>query len=151
MRHVMSAQSLGLGLLAVGLVLTMPARPVAAQAQAAGKLKVTVNYTGQGTVDKTHQLIVWLFDTPDINAQSTPLATDVITENNGSDSFSGLPKTVYIAAAYNEKGDYDGTSGPPPAGTPVTIYGGEGTATGVATGGDDAAVTVAFDGSMRMQ
>ena len=101
-----------------------------ASAQQTGQLKVTVDYKGPGTVDKSHQIFVWVFDTPDIGATSTPISSDVITTNGGTASFSGLPKTVYLAAAFNEKGDYDGTQGPPPTGTPVTIYGGMGTATG---------------------
>jgi len=79
-----------------------------------------------------------------------PIATDQATSNGTTLSFSGLPKTVYLAAAYNEKGTFDGTQGPPPSGTPVTIYGGMGTATAVPTGGDDAKVTVTFDDSVRM-
>ncbi len=115
-----------------------------------GHLKVTVDYKGQGGVDKTHQLIVWIFDTPDINESSTPLMQDLVTANGGSVSFTGLPKTVYLAAAYNEKGDYDGSGGPPPSGTPVTVYGGIGTAAGVTTGDDSSIVTVDFDDSTRM-
>lgn len=124
--------------------------PVRAAAPNTGELKVTVNYKGPGTVDKGHQIFVWVFDTPDISASSEPLSSDVITSNGGSVSFSGLPKTVYLAAAFNEKGDYDGTQGPPPTGTPVTIYGGMGTAKGVETGGAEAAVTIEFDDTTRM-
>jgi uncharacterized protein (DUF2141 family) len=121
-----------------------------ASAQQTGKLQVTVDYKGAGTVDKTHQIFVWVFDTPDINENSVPIATDQATSNGTTLSFSGLPKTVYLAAAYNEKGTFDGTQGPPPSGTPVTIYGGMGTASAVPTGGDDAKVTVTFDDSVRM-
>ena len=115
-----------------------------------GQLKVTVDYKGPGTVDKSHQIFVWVFDSPDIQASSVPIASDVITTNGGSASFTGLPKTVYLAAAFNEKGDYDGTQGPPPSGTPVTIYGGMGTAKAVDTGGAEATVTITFDDSTRM-
>jgi hypothetical protein len=125
--------------------------PLQATAPDTGQLKVTVNYKGSGTVDKSHQIFVWVFDNPDIGANSVPISSDVITTNGGMASFSGLPKTVYLAAAFNEKGDYDGTQGPPPAGTPVTIYGGIGSAKAVETGGADAAVAVTFDDSTRMQ
>jgi uncharacterized protein (DUF2141 family) len=140
-------KSLVLFAAAVALCATAPLR---AAAPDTGQLKVTVNYKGPGTVDKSHQIFVWVFDTPDISASSQPISSDVITANGGSASFSGLPKTVYLAAAYNEKGDYDGTQGPPPTGTPVTVYGGMGTAKGVDTGGAEAAVTVEFDDSTRM-
>jgi hypothetical protein len=133
-----------------GVALAIGSHGVSVAAQETGTLKVTVDYKGAGTVDKTHQLFVWVFDTPDINENSVPIATDQATANDATISFSGLPKTVYLAAAFNEKGTYDGSQGPPPSGTPVTIYGGEGSATAIATGGEEAKVTVSFDDSMRM-
>jgi uncharacterized protein (DUF2141 family) len=138
-----------LALVVLAVAFAATAHP-GARGQDTGQLKVTVEYKGQGTVDKSHQIFVWVFDSPDITAASVPVATDVVTANGGSVSFTGLPKTVYLAAAFNEKGDYDGTQGPPPTGTPVTIYGGAGSATPVQTGGADTAVTVTFDDSMRM-
>lgn len=119
-------------------------------AQDSGRLEVTVEYKGPGEVSATHEIFVWVFDTPNIGGDSVPLATDVLTTNGGSLNFSGLPKEVYLAAAFDEKGDYDGTSGPPPPGTPITIYGEMGTARGVPTGGADASVTVTFDDTVRM-
>ena len=119
-------------------------------AQESGQLKVTVQYKGTGTVDSSHEIYVWLFDTPNITADTPPVATDVLTANGGTLSFSGLPKQVFLAAAFDEKGDYDGTSGPPPPGTPITIYGEAGAAAAIATGGADATVTVTFDDSIRM-
>jgi uncharacterized protein (DUF2141 family) len=144
-----SQWALAAALVAAAIVLGASAHVTAAQ-QVAGELKVTIDYKGAGTVDKTHQVFVWVFDTPDISASSTPIASDVVTANGASVSFSGLPKTVYLAAAFNEKGDYDGTQGPPPSGTPITIYGSPGPATGVTTGGPEAVVTVTFDDSVRM-
>jgi len=79
-----------------------------------------------------------------------PIANDVLTTNAGSLNFSGLPKEVYLAAAYDEKGDYDGTSGPPPPGTPIVIYGDMGAAKAITTGGADASVDVKFDATVRM-
>jgi len=144
MQHVMRWTR---AIVALGLVaLATPAMI----AQESGKLKVTVTYKGAGTVDASHELYLWVFDTPNIGADSVPVATEVITTNGGAASFSGLPKEVYLAAAFDEKGDYDGTSGPPPPGTPITIYGEMGAAKGVATGGADAAVAVTFDDTVRM-
>jgi len=130
----------------------------AAQAQTGtaegGKLKVTVEYKGQaGTVDKDHKIWVWLFDNPNISADSTPLAVGALTENKGTYKFSALPKTVYIAAAFDPQGGYDGSSAPPSSGTPVIILGE--TAPGapakaVSTGGDDATVTITFDDTVKM-
>ena len=144
MQHVMRW---GRVIVALGLVaLATPAMT----AQESGQLKVTVSYKGAGTVDASHEIYLWVFDTPNIGADSIPVATEVITANNATASFTGLPKEVYLAAAFDEKGDYDGTSGPPPPGTPITIYGEMGAAKGVPTGGADAAVTVTFDDTMRM-
>ncbi len=144
MQHVMRW---GRVIVALGLVaLATPAMT----AQESGQLKVTVSYKGAGTVDASHEIYLWVFDTPNIGADSIPVATEVITANGATASFTGLPKEVYLAAAFDEKGDYDGTSGPPPPGTPITIYGEMGAAKVVATGGGDAAVTVAFDDTMRM-
>jgi hypothetical protein len=134
----------------VALGLVAMATP-AIVAQESGQLKVTVDYKGSGSVDATHEIFVWVFDNPNIGADSVPIANDVLTTNGGTLTFSGLPKEVYLAAAYDEKGDYDGTSGPPPAGTPITIYGDMGVAKAVVTGGADTAVSVTFDDTVRMQ
>lgn len=144
MQHVMRW---GRAIVALGLVaLATPAMI----AQESGQLKVTVSYKGAGTVDASHEIYLWVFDNPNIGADSIPVASELITANGATASFTGLPKQVYLAAAFDEKGDYDGTSGPPPPGTPITIYGEMGAAKGVATGGADAAVTVTFDDTMRM-
>jgi hypothetical protein len=48
-----------------------------------GRLKVTVEYKGQlGTVDKNRKIWIWLFDTPHITTDATPLATGCLTENS---------------------------------------------------------------------
>jgi hypothetical protein len=123
----------------------------AGQAAASGKLDVVVNYTGQGAVDQDHRVWIWLFDTPNITVDAEPIATGVVSSNGAGYKFVGLPKQVYVAAAYDAKGGYDGTSGAPPSGTPYTIYGGgSGAATPVPTGGDDASVNVSFDDSLRI-
>jgi len=123
----------------------------AGQEAASGKLSVVLNYTGSGTVDQDHRIWIWLFDTPNISTDSQPLATGVVSSNGAAYKFVGLPKDVYIAAAYDEKGGYDGTSGAPPSGTPYTIYGGgSGAASAVPTGGDTASVTVSFDDTLRI-
>lgn len=92
----------------VAIALVTMATP-AIVAQESGRLKVTVEYKGSGTVDATHEIFVWVFDNPNIGADAVPIANDVLTTNGGTLNFSGLPKEVYIAAAYDEKGDYDGT------------------------------------------
>jgi len=133
----------------LGLALLLAAAATGAVPQTAGQLKVTVDYRGAGTVDGTHEVFVWLFDTPDITVDSVPLAQEVVTKNGTTLSFSGLPKEVYMAAAFDETGEYDGTAGPPPPGSPVRIYGESGVAAAILTGAE-AAITMTFDDSTRM-
>jgi uncharacterized protein (DUF2141 family) len=142
---------------AVGvLAVALSASLAAGQEQAAesGKLAVAVEYTAKGSVDQDHKIWIWLFDNPnsDTWADSTPVAIGSLTENGASYKFAGLPKQVYFAMAYDETGGYDGTSGPPPQGTPIAIFGmaSTGAAAAVDTGGDDTAVKTTFDDSMRM-
>jgi hypothetical protein len=135
----------------LGLAIALGALGAPAGAQETGHLKVTVQYTGQGTVDATHEIFIWAFDTPQVTNDSVPVANAVITTNGGTAALTGLPARVYLAAAYDEKGDYDGTSGPPPAGTPVVIYGDGGQAKAVPTDGASAAVTLTFDATHRAQ
>jgi hypothetical protein len=128
------------------------AQQPAVDAVATGNLKVTVDYKGQGTVDADHRLFIWVFDTPNITAESMPIGTGVIKENSGSYKFVGLPKDVYLAVAFDEKGGFDGASAPSP-GTPVAIHGVTtpgGPGAPVGTGDEDAKIIVTFDDSIRM-
>lgn len=102
--------------------------PIAAQppAPAAGATdrSITVTYKGKGAVDATHDIIVFAFDHADVTANSRPLAHQYVQKNGGTATFSGLSDPVYLFVVYDEKGNYDGQSGPPPAGTPVAVYAG---------------------------
>ena len=128
-----------------------------AQAQAAegGKLKVTVEYKGTaGTVDTEHKIWVWLFDTPDISAESMPLAVGALKENKATYKFIALPKKVYIAAALRHPGRLrrEQRTGPRPARpSPSSAPPGWGAQRPRSrAGGDDAVVTVTFDDSIKM-
>jgi len=143
--HSMWLRAIGSVALVVGV-----AAHLGAAAPEGGQLKVTIQYKGAGTVDAAHQVIVWAFSTPQIDANSQPISSQTVVTNGGSASFLGLPKVVYLAAAFNEKGTYDGTGGPPPTGTPIVIFGDAGAAKAVDSGGPEAAVTVTFDDSVRM-
>lgn len=132
------------------LLIALTTTAAAVIAQGAGRLEVTVEYTGAGQVDRTHRLFVWAFETPDITADSVPVATDAIAANRGSVQLTGLPAQVYLVVAFDEQGNYDGTAGPPPAGTPVHVHGEHGVARPVRTGGAGAAVTLRFDDATRM-
>ena len=93
-------------------------------AAAVKNVSVTVNYTGKGAVDAGHAILVFLFTDPNIGAQSQPLSgPQVIQKNGGTVTFKDVSANpVYVAVLYNEKGDYNGIGGPPPAGTPMGIY-----------------------------
>lgn len=115
----------------------------------AGKVTVTVNYKGSGTVDASHQVWVWLFDTPDIGPGSMPIAEAAVAKNGEAATFEVDHERVWIAVAYDEKGVMSGNS-PPASGSPIGIYAsGTGAPEGV-TPGATGAVVLAFDDSIRM-
>ncbi len=99
-------------------------QPPPTAAATAMNVSVTVNYTGKGTVDPGHAIMVFLFSDPNIGGQSQPLSPpQIIEKNGGTATFKDVSASpVYIAVVYNEKGDYTGVGGPPPVGTPVAIY-----------------------------
>jgi hypothetical protein len=99
---------------------------LAAQAPApaaGGDVKVTVTYKGKGAVDAAHDILVFLFTDPKIDATSQPIAVRSVKENGGTATFSAITANpVYVVAVYDEKDNYDGRSGPPPDGTPLATY-----------------------------
>ena len=119
--------------------------------ESAGELSVTVSYKGKGEVDAKHDIFVFLFDTPNIGAGSLPIATRAVNKNGAAAKFADLSVSpVYVGVAYDETGDYDGFSGPPPPGTPVAIYStdGKGTPAPVDVSGT-AQITMTFTDSQR--
>jgi hypothetical protein len=122
-----------------------------------GDLAVTVTYTGKGEVKKGNEIGVFVWSTPDIG-QSAPIATQVLVKNGGTAVFKDLPgPVVYVAVSYDEKGQYEETTGPPPTGTPVAAYTIEKpTAQGPPKPspvkvGKGAKIRIKFDDSRRMQ
>jgi hypothetical protein len=158
----MRTRMLGLSLLVLsGTVASLhaqatppPAKPAPATAKpaaiAATDVAVTVNYTGKGVVDAGHSVIVFLFSTPTVGPNSEPLgAPQIVTKNGQTVTFNNVTtKPVYIFAIYNEKGTYDSRSGPPPAGTPIGMYGTAKGATAV-TPGMKTPVKLTFDGATK--
>jgi hypothetical protein len=140
--------------LAAAAIVTLGSSLGQAQDSAGGKLKVTVDYKGaSGTVDAGHKVWIWVFDTPDIGIDAMPIAVGSVEENQGSHQFAALPKQVYLAAAFDNGGGFDGNSGPPPTGSPVVVHGASAPGMpggAVATGGEDAAVTVTLDDTTLM-
>jgi hypothetical protein len=118
---------------------------------AAGDVAVTVTYKGKGAVDQTHEIWVFLFPSPEI-AGARPIATEVVRKNGGTAMFTGITQSpVYIRTVYNEKGDYDGFSGPPPPGTPIGQYSKDAKTIAPVTPGPGAKIKMAFTDAARMQ
>jgi hypothetical protein len=109
-------------LMASGMVAAVGAQ-TAAPAANASTVTVTATYKGKGAVDAAHEILVFLFPDPKIDASSRPLAVRAVKANGGVATFTNVQTNpVYVVAVYDEKDNYDGTSGPPPDGTPMGKY-----------------------------
>jgi hypothetical protein len=136
----------------LGLLLTLAATtgPVV-ELSAAGDVAVTVTYKGKGPVDQTHEIWVFLFDSAEI-AGARPIATEVLRKNGGTATFANVTQSpVYVRTVYDEKGDYDGFSGPPPSGTPIGQYSKDAKTIAPVTPGPGAKIKVVFTDAVRMQ
>jgi hypothetical protein len=126
-----------------------PAKPAARSASA--DVQATVTYTGKGKVDDTHEIWVFLFDTPDIGQGSRPIAVQAIRKSGAPATFKAVTADpVYIAVAYDETGNYDGNMGPPPSGTPIAMYSKDGKTNTPVKPGPAAKIKLSFDDSRRM-
>jgi len=112
-----------------------------------------MNYTGSGTVDEKHKIIVFLFDSPDF-AQSSgvmPIGSDSTAAKNGTINFPDVGASpVYAVAVFDPTGDYDGQSGPPPSGCTVAMYGGQTPEPIKIEPGKTVEIELAFDDSTKM-
>lgn len=116
-------------------------------------MEVTVNYTGEGEVNATNLIHIFVFDTPQIGPGSIPISHTTLDKNGAASKIEGLTASpVYLAVTYDSTGTYDGVSGPPPPGVPVSVY--QLDATGPAAielkDGETAKVKFVFDDSVRM-
>ena len=118
--------------------------------QAAGTVKVTITYKGKGTVDTTHKLWVWLFDTPNIGPGAMPIAQIAVEKNGAEAVFDGIAgDKVYVAVAFDEQGVMAG-DGPPPTGTPIGVLTGADGMPASVTPGPKGLAKLAFDDTIRM-
>jgi hypothetical protein len=121
-------------------------------AQEQGGVSVTVQYKGKGTVDASHRLWVWLFDNPNIGPDSIPIGEQSVDTNGGTVTFPSVSATrVYVAVAYDERGGFVGQA-PPPAGSPVALYGqtGPDAQPQPVSPGANGKVTISFTDAVRM-
>lgn len=127
-----------------------PPKPAPAAKPTATDIAVTVSYKGKGTVDAGHKVIVWIFSDANLTSASRPLDTQFVTKNGATVVFKNAPATpVFVFAVYDEKGGYDGISGPPPHGLPSALYrkGPQTLPVAVKAGGP--AIKLTFDDSER--
>ena len=124
-----------------------PAKPVAGST-----VDVTVTYTGKTKVDDTHEIWVFLFAGPEMPPPNPPVGVQAIRKSGGVASFKNVTTDpVYVAVAFDEKGDYDGNSGPPPIGAPITMHSTDGKQMAAVTPGPKGKVKITFDETRRMQ
>jgi hypothetical protein len=64
-------------------------------------------------------------------------------------TFKNVGAPIYVFAVYDEKGNYDGVSGPPPAGIPVALYRKAPKGAAVALAPGSPTVKLRFDDSER--
>jgi hypothetical protein len=111
---------LGLGLFLAAVLIR------ASQSGESRTLHVRVHYTGSGTVDAHHLIGVAIWNSPafmEENSHMMPMQVKLATSKNGSVTFTNVPSSpVYVSAAYDSSGHWDGTSGPPPAGSSLGMY-----------------------------
>ena len=124
-------------------------KAAATAAVAPTDVAVTVAYKGKGAVDAGHKIIVFAFTDANVTSNSRPVGTQFASKSGETVTFKNVSAPLYLFAVYDDKGTYDGVSGPPPAGVPSTLYRKtpKGAPTAVAPGSP--AVKFTFDDSER--
>ena len=81
-------------------------------------LEVVVTYQG-GEVSSTNVIYVAVYDSPNMQGGAQPIAWRVVAENGATALFSNLTASpVYVAALYDEQGNWDWQFGVP-SGSPA--------------------------------
>lgn len=147
---MMTRSTGGVVRLAVAVLCVTAAAHLASPRLEAGadSLKLTVTYSGKGSVDAQHRIWIWLFDNPNIGPGSDPIAEQSLDSNGGAVTFD-VSGSVWIAAAYDATGGFAGGA-PPASGTPVGIYAGENGAPAAVVVSGPTEAALRFDDSMRM-
>jgi hypothetical protein len=107
------------------LMLASMLRPATAQDKPGETrtLKVKVHYTGSGTVDDKHRILVFLFDTPAfVDGTAIPIGSESATSKKEVVTFTDIAKSpVYVTTVYDPSGAYQGMSAPP-SGSSLGMY-----------------------------
>ena len=79
-------------------------------------LRVKVHYTGSGTVDDKHKIVVFLFDSPDFGRKAVmAFAVMSTASKDGTVTFNDVTKSpAYIGTVYDPNPGYADRQGPPP-------------------------------------
>lgn len=87
-------------------------------------LRVKVHYTGSGTVDDKHKILVFLFDSPDFGRKEVmAFAVMSTASKDGTVTFHDVTKSpAYIGTVYDPKEGYAERQGPPPPGSSLGMY-----------------------------
>jgi hypothetical protein len=111
-------------MLVLALVPLAAQQPKPEEKAAPRTLKVKLKYTGAGTVDSKHQIIVFLFDSPDFQQGGVmPIGEQSGEAKDATVTFPDLASSpVYAVAVFDPTGGYDGQSGPPPSGSSLGMY-----------------------------
>jgi len=109
------------GLSVIGSLVAQDKAPE--KAPAPRTLKVKLNYTGTGTVDDKHKIIVFVFDSPDfMQGNAMPVGSQQASAKNGTLTFTDLASSpVYLTAVFDPTGQYEGMSAPP-SGASMGLY-----------------------------
>ena len=141
---------LALAVLVIGVSSSTSAAVIPFQMKG-GEVSVTVTYTGKGPVDATHEIWVFLFDSAPTRS-AKPLSTQTLKKSGDTALFKGVTHDPsYVAVAYDEVGDYDGTAGPPPVGTPIAYYSTDGKSASPLKTAGGAKIKISFNETRRMQ
>jgi hypothetical protein len=90
-------------------------------------LQIQLTYSGSGTIDQNHPILVVLWDSPDFvkpgsSAVKPPIAEQRFTSKSGIINFDHVKKSpVYVSCAYDTTGNWKGGS-EPPAGSSLGLY-----------------------------
>ena len=119
-----------------------------------GNLKIKLNYSGDGKVDESHKIIVFLFVSPDfVKGNVMPIGSQTAAAKDGAVTFSDLTAgNYYTVAVFDKERGYDGQSGPPPSGASMGMYSTAPSAPGAikVEGGKTAEVDLPFNDSLKM-
>jgi hypothetical protein len=121
MRNASSVILIALALASAGAVLAQDKTP--SKAPEPRTLNIKLNYSGSGTVDDKHRIIVFLFDSPDfMKGEGMPIAEQSGAAKDATVTFNDVEKSpVYVSAVYDPSGQYEGMS-QPPSGASLGLY-----------------------------